>query len=106
MTATQAPSLVSDLKRITAPDRVISDPSELYVYDCDGFTIARSTPGAVVFPINTDEVVAIVRLLAERDVQIVPRGSGTGNYGQAMPLAGGMLDSAERKSSSIGYCSP
>jgi len=78
MTATEAPSLVSDLKRITAPDRVISDPSELYVYDCDGFTIARSTPGAVVFPMNTEEVVAIVRLLAERDVQIVPRGSGTG----------------------------
>ena len=60
MTATEAPSLVGDLKRITAPDRVISDPSELYVYDCDGFTIARSTPGAVVFPTTTEEVVAIV----------------------------------------------
>ena len=96
MTATQAPSLVSDLKRITAPDRVISDPSELYVYDCDGFTIARSTPGAVVFPMTTEEVVAIVRLLAERDVQIVPRGSGTGLTGGCVAFENGVIVSTAR----------
>jgi hypothetical protein len=96
MTATEAPSLVSDLKRITAPDRVISDPSELYVYDCDGFTIARSTPGAVVFPMNTEEVVAIVRLLAERDVQIVPRGSGTGLTGGCVAFENGVIVSTAR----------
>src|SRR5438093_7806532 len=70
-------NLIADLKNLLSPDRVISDPSELYVYDCDGFTIARSTPGAVVFPTTTEEVVRVVKLLAERDVQIVPRGSGT-----------------------------
>ena len=96
MTATEAPSLVSDLKRITAPDRVISDASELYVYDCDGFTIARSTPGAVVFPTSTAEVVAIVRLLAERDVQIVPRGSGTGLTGGCVAFENGVIVSTAR----------
>src|SRR5678816_2907967 len=96
MTATEAPSLVSDLKRITAPDRVISDPSELYVYDCDGFTIARSTPGAVVFPTTTEEVVRIVRLLAERDVQIVPRGTGTGLTGGCVAFENGVIVSTAR----------
>ena len=96
MTATAAPSLVSDLKRITAPDRVISDPSELYVYDCDGFTIARSTPGAVVFPMSTEEVVAIVKLLAQRDVQIVPRGSGTGLTGGCVAFENGVIVSTAR----------
>jgi glycolate oxidase len=96
MTATEAPSLVSDLKRITAPDRVISDASELYVYDCDGFTIARSTPGAVVFPTSTEEVVAIVRLLAQRDVQIVPRGSGTGLTGGCVAFENGVVVSTAR----------
>ena len=74
-------TLVDELKQLLSADRVISDPSELYVYDCDGFTIARSTPGAVVFPTSTDDVVRVVKLLAERDVQIVPRGSGTGLTG-------------------------
>ena len=69
-------TLVADLKGLTDEQRVISDPSELYVYDCDGFTIARSTPGAVVFPMTTAEVVGIMRLLSERDIQIVPRGTG------------------------------
>ena len=96
MTATAAPSLVADLKRITAPDRVISDPSELYVYDCDGFTIARSTPGAVVFPTTTAEVVKIVKLLAQRDVQIVPRGSGTGLTGGCVAFENGVIVSTAR----------
>ncbi|MEA2710669.1 MAG: glycolate oxidase [Phycisphaerales bacterium] len=96
MTATEAPSLVADLRRLTAPDRVISDPSELYVYDCDGFTIARSTPGAVVFPTSTEEVVQIVRLLAARDVQIVPRGSGTGLTGGCVAFENGVIVSTAR----------
>src|SRR5688500_1014442 len=100
MTATAAapstPTLADELRRVTAPDRVIVDPSELYVYDCDGFTIARSTPGAVVFPMSTEEVVKIVRLLAERDVQIVPRGSGTGLTGGCVAFANGVVVSTAR----------
>ena len=74
-------TLASDLRDLLSPDRVISDPSELYVYDCDGFTIARSLPGAVVFPSNTAEVVRVMTWLAQRDIQIVPRGTGTGLTG-------------------------
>src|SRR5687768_11858987 len=96
MTATEAPSLVSELKRLTAPDRVISDASELYVYDCDGFTIARSTPAAVVFPTNTEEVVRVMKFLAERDIQIVPRGSGTGLTGGCVAFQNGVVVSTAR----------
>ena len=100
MTATAAapPSLtlVDELRRLTAPERVIADPSELYVYDCDGFTIARSTPGAVVFPMSTAEVVAIMKLLAARDVQIVPRGSGTGLTGGCVAFQNGVIVSTAR----------
>lgn len=88
--------LVSELRAIVTPQRVISDPSELYVYDCDGFTIARSTPGAVVFPMTTLEVVDIVKLLAERDVQIVPRGSGTGLTGGCVAFENGVIVSTAR----------
>src|SRR5688500_8816166 len=100
MTATAAapstPTLADELRRVTAPDRVIADPSELYVYDCDGFTIARSTPGAVVFPRGTEDVVRVMKLLAERDIQIVPRGSGTGLTGGCVAFENGVIVSTAR----------
>src|SRR6187401_2499404 len=89
-------SVAAELRQILSPQQVISDPSELYVYDCDGFTIARSTPAAVCFPTSTEEVVAIVRLLAERDVQIVPRGSGTGLTGGCVAYNDGVIVSTAR----------
>jgi glycolate oxidase len=91
-----ASGLVPELKRLLSPERVISDASELYVYDCDGFTIARSTPGAVVFPTTTEEVVSVMKLLAERDVQIVPRGSGTGLTGGCVAFENGVVVSTAR----------
>ncbi len=45
----------------------------------------------VVTPRSTDEVVRVIATAFAHDVPITPRGSGTGNYGQAMPLAGGVV---------------
>src|SRR5260221_2388171 len=77
MVETVASTLTGDLQALLPPDRVLVDPAELFVYEADGFTIAHSRPAAVVFPITTDEVVAIVRTLVKHGAQIVPRGSGT-----------------------------
>src|SRR5690242_13619027 len=91
-----ADPVISELLEILPQERVITDASELYVYDCDGFTIARNTPRAVVFPMSTDEVVRIVKLLSERDVQIVPRGSGTGLTGGCVAYERGIVVSTAR----------
>ena len=58
----------------------------------------------VVSPADTAEVVETLRLAHELGIPVTPRGSGTGNYGQAMPLAGGIvLNLADMKGvSSIG----
>ena len=45
----------------------------------------------VVSPRTQQEVVAILRAAYRHKVPITPRGAGTGNYGQAMPLAGGAI---------------
>jgi glycolate oxidase len=73
------------------PGGVISDPQELFVYESDGFTIAKARPAAVVFPQSTEEVAQIVRLLAEHEVQIVPRGSGTGLCGGCVAFENGVV---------------
>lgn len=45
----------------------------------------------VVTPKNEAEVVEILKVCFEHDVPVTGRGSGTGNYGQAMPLSGGVI---------------
>jgi FAD/FMN-containing dehydrogenase len=45
----------------------------------------------VVSPRSEDEVVRVLRAAFVHGVPITPRGAGTGNYGQAMPLSGGVV---------------
>lgn len=45
----------------------------------------------VAMPRDQDEVIQILRTCHAHDVPVTVRGSGTGNYGQAMPLAGGCV---------------
>lgn len=88
--------LDDELRSILPRERVITDPAELFVYEFDGFTIARARPRAVVFPGTTEEVVAVVRLLAANGVQIVPRGSGTGLAGGCVAFENGVVVSTVR----------
>ena len=46
---------------------------------------------AVVRPRSEDEVVAVLQLCARTELPVTVRGSGTGNYGQCMPLHGGVV---------------
>lgn len=45
----------------------------------------------VVTPKTEAEVVRSIAAAFALDIPVTPRGAGTGNYGQAMPLAGGMV---------------
>lgn len=45
----------------------------------------------IVVPEDVEELERVVRYGVERRLPITVRGSGTGNYGQAMPLRGGLL---------------
>ncbi|MBD8876747.1 FAD-binding oxidoreductase [Roseibium polysiphoniae] len=45
----------------------------------------------VVTPKTEDEIVQVLKACYAHDVAVTTRGAGTGNYGQAMPLAGGVI---------------
>lgn len=45
----------------------------------------------IVTPKNEDEVIRALAACHRHGVPVTPRGSGTGNYGQAMPLSGGVV---------------
>jgi len=63
----------------------------MVAYECDALPHLKARPGLVVLPQSRDEVVAVVRLAYEAGLPIVPRGSGTGLSGGAMPIAGCLL---------------
>lgn len=58
--------------------------AELQVFDADGLPGYRMLPALAVLPGTRDELIAVVRALAEANVAFVPRGAGTGLSGGAL----------------------
>ncbi len=79
-------SLLHELDAILGGDGIVSRPSELKVYECDGWTIERSAPQLLVMPRSTEQVSAVLRALHRRGIAFVPRGAGTGLSGGCLPL--------------------
>jgi glycolate oxidase subunit GlcD len=82
MTATS--DLAARLADIVGSRGVLARPNELVVYRSDGLPGYSKQPRLGVFPRTRDELVAVVRLLAEHGVPFVPRGAGTGLSGGAL----------------------
>ena len=49
------------------------------------------TADLIVTPRNEAEIAQILAAAYRLKIPVTPRGAGTGNYGQAMPLAGGIV---------------
>jgi glycolate oxidase len=65
---------------------VVRRKEELLVYECDGLTSYRQRPAIVVLPRTTVEVAAVLKICHDFGVAFVPRGSGTGLSGGALPI--------------------
>jgi glycolate oxidase subunit GlcD len=77
-------ALAEKLESIVGSRFVMTRDSDLLVYNSDGLPGYRRMPRIAVFPGNRDEVIAVVRLLAEDGTPFVPRGAGTGLSGGAL----------------------
>jgi glycolate oxidase len=82
---------IDRLRGIVGRDAVLTSPSDLLVYECDGFTIEKNKPDVVVFPTSTEQVVDIVKLCNEQDLPFLPRGAGTSLSGGCLPVGGGVM---------------
>jgi glycolate oxidase len=78
--------LVAELSGALAPDRVRAGPVELHLYSRDA-SLMQGRAGVICFPLDTAEVQAAVRIARHHGRPIVPRGSGTGLAGGAVPVA-------------------
>src|SRR5690242_3000088 len=89
-------NLTDRLRAVVGRDALLTSPSDLLVYECDGFTIEKNRPDVVVFPTATEQVVQIVQLCKELDVPFLPRGAGTSLAGGCLPVGGGVVISLAR----------
>ena len=82
--------LIRELSRIVGSKGVLSNSDDLMLYEYDGLSVER-LPDAVVFPTETEQVVALVKLACEKGLPIVARGAGTGLSGGAVAAQGGLV---------------
>ncbi|MDN4175006.1 FAD-binding oxidoreductase [Nocardioides sp. SOB77] len=93
--------VVTEVARRLGADRVTTDPETLLKNSSDWSRMSpvleekvprgRYVADAVVRPRTPEEVADVLALAHAADVPVTPRGSGTGNYGQATPFDGGIV---------------
>src|SRR6202046_206845 len=86
-------SIVGDPARVSTVPQVVNRLSrDFYWYSP---VLRKQLDGkiadVVVHPLNVREIQDVLRYCYANDVPVTPRGAGTGNYGQAVPLHGGVI---------------
>lgn len=90
---------IAALKARLAGIRLEDNPAVLRQKSRDFYwyspTLKRQLDGVVgdilAAPASEEEVLRVLAACFELGIPVTPRGTGTGNYGQAMPLAGGLV---------------
>ena len=88
-------NLVGQLRAIVGERYVLVEKEDVIVYEQDG-SIFQVMPEIVVLPGNVEQVAAVVKAAKQAAVPIIPRGSGTGLAGGAVPAEGGIVLSLAR----------
>src|SRR6266700_2799507 len=83
--------VVEALHEILGDDKVLSEPEELLVYECDGLPQHKHPPRAVVFPASTEETSEVLEFLWSEGVSFAPRGAATGLSGAALAINRGVI---------------
>ncbi|MCX6597625.1 MAG: FAD-binding oxidoreductase [Acidobacteria bacterium] len=86
-------------ERVADPARVITTPAVVQRLSKDFYwyspVLKRQLEGKagdiVVQPTHVDEILEIARYARQHSIPLTVRGAGTGNYGQCIPLAGGIV---------------
>lgn len=53
--------------------------------------IIKTMPDAVVQPTSKEELISLAKLASRKNIPLIPRGAGSGGYGGAVPVKGGIV---------------
>jgi glycolate oxidase len=79
------------LEQQVGPGFVTRKPEDLVCYSYDAAPARAFMPDAVVFPASETQVAGIMKLAWENRIPVIPRGSGSGMTGGAVPVQGGLV---------------
>ena len=65
--------LIARLRRALPADAVLWESEDLTPYECDGLSVYRQVPLAVVLPTNEDQVASVLRLCRDARVPVIAR---------------------------------
>jgi len=85
------PLFQANLAAVVPAGSLLTAAEDTRPYECDGLTLFRELPGAVVLPETEGQVVQILRLCQAAGVPVVARGAGTSLSGGALPAARGIV---------------
>ncbi|WP_077328452.1 FAD-linked oxidase C-terminal domain-containing protein [Virgibacillus siamensis] len=89
-------AVVRQLISIVGEKEVLYMKEDLVSYECDGYTMSKGMPKAVVFVRNAKQVSKIVTCLNKEKIPYIARGAGTGLSGGATPFGGEVIISLVR----------
>lgn len=87
-------ALQKELVKMLGKDKVLYDELDLMYYSYDSSFLTKlepANPWAVVMPCSTEEVQQIMKLAFDNNIDIIPRGAGTGETGGCVALKGGIV---------------
>ncbi len=84
-------AVIQKLMAIVGENEVLYKKEDLISYECDGYTMYKGMPRAVVFVKDTQQVSQVVKCLNKEEIPYIARGAGTGLSGGATPLGGEVL---------------
>lgn len=90
--------IIESLRTLFGKDNVLTDPDLLDMYTHDEVPDLKAQPEVVVRARTREQISKLMRFANEKKVPVVPRGSGYGLSGGAVPTCGGIVLSLEKMS--------
>jgi FAD/FMN-containing dehydrogenase len=98
------PTLLNRLRSLVGEEHVVVDEKTLRQQSKDFYwfspvlkpQLEEKSADLLVRPGSVDELIEVIRLAVAERIPITMRGAGTGNYGQGIPMHGGILLSTRR----------
>src|ERR1700712_572964 len=92
-------ALAAELRELIGETAVSDEDAALERVSVDGSTLSPvimeklplGRAQLVAYPTNAEQIAQAVGAAVRHGVPITPRGKGTGNYGQAIPMSGGLV---------------
>jgi len=78
--------IVNELLDKLPKEIVLTGEESTRPFECDGLSVYRQKPLAVVLPDNIEQIKQVLKICKKHNTPVVTRGAGTGLAGGAMPL--------------------